>query len=119
MYDRGSIPDRCIEGNFFSSPQRWATGWTIGVLGFDSRRGLRIFLFIVASRTALGSTQPPIQWVPETLFPGVKRPVRAADHSLPSSAEVKNECSNGCLHGVVLGYAQGQIYHSTLYSVCS
>jgi hypothetical protein len=35
--------------------------WTIGVLGFDSRRGLGIFLFTTASRPALGPTQPPIQ----------------------------------------------------------
>jgi hypothetical protein len=32
----------------------WATGWKIGVLGFDSRRGLGIFLFTTASRTDLG-----------------------------------------------------------------
>jgi hypothetical protein len=31
----------------------WATGWTIGVLGFDSRRGLGIFLFTTASRPAV------------------------------------------------------------------
>jgi hypothetical protein len=43
-----------------------------------------------ASRTALGSTQPPIQWVPGALSLGVKRPGREADHSPPSSAEVKN-----------------------------
>jgi hypothetical protein len=43
------------------SVERWATGWTIGVLGFDSWRGLGIFLFTTASRTALGPTQPPIQ----------------------------------------------------------
>jgi hypothetical protein len=54
------------------SIQRWATGWVIGVHGFDSRRGLGIFLFTTASRTALGPTQPPIQWVPEALSPGVK-----------------------------------------------
>jgi hypothetical protein len=42
---------------------RWATGWTIGVLGFDSRQGMGIFLFTTTSRTALGLTQPPIQWV--------------------------------------------------------
>jgi hypothetical protein len=30
------------------------TGWRIGVLVFDSRRGLEIFLFTTASRTALG-----------------------------------------------------------------
>jgi hypothetical protein len=29
-------------------------GWTIGVLGFDSRPELGIFLFTTASRTALG-----------------------------------------------------------------
>jgi hypothetical protein len=28
------------------SIQRCSTGWTIGVLGFDSRRGLGIFLFM-------------------------------------------------------------------------
>jgi hypothetical protein len=42
-----------------------------------------------ASRTALGPTQPPIQWVPRALTLGVKWPGREADHSLPSSAEVK------------------------------
>jgi hypothetical protein len=66
-----------------------ATGWTIGVLGFDSRRGLGIFLFTTESRTALGPTQPPIQWVSVALSLGVKRPGREADHSPPSSAEVK------------------------------
>jgi hypothetical protein len=43
------------------SVKRWAMDWTIGVLGFDSRRGLGIFLFTTASRTALGPAQPPIQ----------------------------------------------------------
>jgi len=42
--------------------------------------------FATASRPALGSTQLPIQWVP-----GLKRLGRKADHSSPSSAEVKNE----------------------------
>jgi hypothetical protein len=64
-------------------------GWTIGVLGFDSRQGLGIFLFTTASRTALGPTQPPIQWVPGALSLGVKRLGREADHSPPSSADVK------------------------------
>jgi hypothetical protein len=41
------------------------------------------------SRPALGSTQPPIQWVPGALSPGTKRPGREADHSSPASAEVK------------------------------
>jgi hypothetical protein len=34
-------------------------------------------------------TQPPIQWVPGALSPGVKRPGREVDHSPPASAEVK------------------------------
>jgi len=34
--------------------------------------------------------QPPIQWVPWALYPGVKRPGREANHFPTSSAEVKN-----------------------------
>jgi hypothetical protein len=56
-----------------------ATGWTIEVLGFDSWRGLGIFLFTTASRTVLGPTQPTIQRVPEALSLGVKRPGCEAD----------------------------------------
>jgi hypothetical protein len=36
--------------------------------------GLGISLYTTASGTALGPTQPPIQWVPGTLSLGVKRP---------------------------------------------
>ena len=42
------------------------------------------------SRSALGLTQPPVQWVPG-LSRGKVRPGRAADHSLPSSAVVMEE----------------------------
>jgi hypothetical protein len=69
---------------------------TIGVLRFDSRRRLGIFLF-TASRPALGPTHPPIQWVPGALSLGVKRPDRETDHSPPSSAEVR-ECVELYLH---------------------
>jgi hypothetical protein len=50
------------------------------------------FYFSTSSRPALGSTQPPMQLVPEALPTGgggVKWPGREADHSLPNSAEVK------------------------------
>jgi hypothetical protein len=65
------------------------------------------FHFSMSSRPALGPTQPPIQWVPGALSPGVKRPGREADHSPPASAEVKKNVglhihSPICLHGVVL-----------------
>jgi hypothetical protein len=37
--------------------------WMISVLGFNSWQGLGIFPLTTTSRTALGPTQPPIQWV--------------------------------------------------------
>jgi hypothetical protein len=49
-----------------------------------------IFLFTTASRPALGPTQPPIFWVPGVLSLWVKWSEREADHSPPSSAEVKD-----------------------------
>jgi hypothetical protein len=65
---------------------RIATGY-----GLDDKRGrssspgrVKNFLFSTSSRPALGSTQPPIQWVP-----GVKRQRREADNSPLASAEVK------------------------------
>jgi hypothetical protein len=69
---------------------------------FESRQGLRIFLFATASRPAVGPTQPPIQWVPRVKWPG-----REVDYSPPFSAEVKNAWSYTSTpalrhHGVVL-----------------
>jgi hypothetical protein len=92
----------------------------VWVLGFDSWRGLGIFLFTTASRTVLGPTQPLIQWVPGSLTLGVKLPGREADHSR-SSAEVK-ECMELylhfpiSLHDVVLSEAQGQLYVTFTWS---
>jgi hypothetical protein len=76
--------------------------WTLG-----------IFLFTIVSRRALGPTQPPVQWVPGALSLGVKRPGREADHSPPSSAEVKNAWNYTAtplirLHGVVLKKSAGK-----------
>jgi hypothetical protein len=61
----------------------------IGLLSKGSSNRVKNFLFSTSSRRALGSTQPPIHWVPVTLSPGVKRPGRETDHSPPTSAEVK------------------------------
>jgi hypothetical protein len=68
-----------------------ATGY-----GSDDRGGrssspgrVKNFLFSTASRPVLGPTQPPIQWVQGALSPRVKRQGREADHSPPTSTEVK------------------------------
>jgi hypothetical protein len=47
------------------------------------------FYFSMSSKPAVGSTQPPMQWVTGALSPGVKRPGREADHSTRISVEVK------------------------------
>jgi hypothetical protein len=69
-----------------------ATGYGLDdrMIGVDSRRELGIFLLVIASRPALGPTQPPIQWVLGALSLGVKWPGRESVHSPPSSTEVKN-----------------------------
>jgi hypothetical protein len=66
-----------------------ATGYGLGDRGVGVRVPVGSRIFSTSSRPALGSTQPPIQWVPVALSPGVKRPGREADHSPPTSAEVK------------------------------
>jgi hypothetical protein len=67
-----------------------------GVIGFDSRQRMRIFLFTTEFRTALVPTHP-IKWVPGVLSLEVKRPGREADHSLPPNAEIE-ECVELYLH---------------------
>jgi hypothetical protein len=59
------------------------------------------------SRTALGARPASYPMGTGDLSPGIKRPEREADHSSPSSAEVKNASSYTSttpirLHGVVL-----------------
>jgi hypothetical protein len=49
------------------------------------------FFFTIASRTALGPTQLPIQWVPGALSLGLKRPGREADHWPHLVPRSKNE----------------------------
>ena len=65
------------------------TVYGLGGPGIQSRWG-RDFPHL--SRRALGSTQPPVQWVP--VFPGgEERPGRDAEPSSPSSAVVMKEYS--------------------------
>jgi len=66
-----------------------------------------VVLFATASKPALGPNQLPIKWVLEATTPVLKQPQRVADHSPPSSAEIKNAWSCASipplrLHGVVL-----------------
>jgi len=69
----------------------WLRAGRPGDRGSIPGKGQRIFPLISVSRPALGPTQPPVQWVPGVLSQGTKaRPGRDADHSPPSSAEVRN-----------------------------
>jgi hypothetical protein len=64
-------------------------GWTTKGTEFESSYRVKNFLFSTSSRLAVGSTQPPIQWVPGVLSLGVKQPGHEADQSPPKSAKVK------------------------------
>lgn len=57
----------------------------------NSRQRKEISLFGTASTSALRSNQHSVQWGEEDTSAGVQRPGREADHSYPSSAEVKRE----------------------------
>jgi hypothetical protein len=58
-------------------------------IGVPSPGRGKISLFSTSSRPVPGPTEASTQWVPGDISPGVKRPGRKADHSPPSSAEVK------------------------------
>ena len=59
----------------------------------NSQQGHGILLFATASRLAVGTTQPLVQWIPGVLPLGLKWPVNEADHSPLSSAKAKNAWS--------------------------
>jgi hypothetical protein len=71
------------QGNSRGSVVVTATGY-----GLDDRK-VKNFHFSMSSRPAVGPTQPPIQWVSGALSPGIKLPGHEADHSPPTSTEVK------------------------------
>jgi hypothetical protein len=85
----------------------FATGYGLDDRGVRVRVRLRLRISSTSSRPALGSTWPPLQCVPGALSPGIKRPLREADHSTPASAEVKKMWIYTSIppirfHGVVL-----------------
>jgi hypothetical protein len=75
--------------SFMDSVVCIATGYGLDDRGIGVRVTVGSRIFSTSSRPAQGPTQPPIQWVPGALFPGVKRLGCEADHSPPASAKVK------------------------------
>jgi hypothetical protein len=71
----GTLPNRRI-----------AAGYWLDGRGVEVRVPVESRIFSMSSIPALGSTQPPIQWAPGAVSPGLKRPGREADHSPPTSA---------------------------------
>jgi hypothetical protein len=76
-----------------------------------------IFLPLSRPERLLGPTQPPIQRLPGALCLGVKRPGREADHSPPSTTEVKawmelyvHSLSTPSWSGAQLKEAQGPFF---------
>jgi hypothetical protein len=71
--------------------------------GLEYPQGLRIFLFTTESIPAVGPTQPPIQWVPETLCLGVNgRGVKLTTHH---HLVLRSECVELYLHSPILPMA--------------
>jgi hypothetical protein len=62
-------------------------GWGSGA---QFSAGVMIFVYCTVFRSALGPTQPHIQWLLRTISPGLKPLVREADHS-QSIGEVTND----------------------------
>jgi hypothetical protein len=63
--------------------------WTTVEWGVPSPGRVKNFLFSMLSRLVLRPTQPPVHWVPGALSLGIKWLWHDADHSPPTSAEVK------------------------------
>jgi hypothetical protein len=93
LYSIGLEDDKCMMRSWVSSGSIvYDYGLDYRAIGVRSPAGAKDYPLTSVSRPALGPTQPPVQWVPGVLSPGVKaRPGRDADHAPPSSAEVENE----------------------------
>jgi hypothetical protein len=113
----------CVCGLFLDAVSTWKMTWrsfgrkrlcyVLESPGFKSRQEQEIFLFSKLSRLALGATPLSVQKVLGFYVVGVKHRGRESCHSLPSSAEVKNEWS--CTSTPTIWYswsAQAQFYLS-------
>jgi hypothetical protein len=81
-----------------------AMGWTTKESGYDSQYGQDIFLFSMMSKPVLGPTQPLKQWTVADVSLKVKQQEREADHSPPSSGNVKNG-------GAITSFPQASSWH--------
>jgi hypothetical protein len=61
-----------------------------GLIVFSSEQGQQNIINLQGIQTDVGPHQSHILWVPAAISPGSKWPEHEADHSLPSSAEIKN-----------------------------
>jgi hypothetical protein len=66
--------------------EKLRAGWP----GLDSRYWQETFLISTALRPTPGPIQPHVHWVPGAPSLGAQWPGCDADHSLPSSVQVKN-----------------------------
>jgi hypothetical protein len=98
------LPDFALcPSNMYVRSRDSVLGITTGYMLDEPGVGVKNFIFSTLSRPALRFTQPPIQ-----LIPGVKWPGHEADHSSPTSAEVKKMWIYTSIpihfHGVVLNW---------------
>jgi hypothetical protein len=81
--DRNTIQKYNVISAPLNSVIHYTVQFHVTILNFGSfpcRGNDGILLFATASIPALGPTQPPIQWVPRALTPGVKWRKRETDH---------------------------------------
>jgi hypothetical protein len=80
--ERGNMSslEHCVKINI-TQYSDWATDWKTGKSVFNASQRQEVFAFSMASRSALGLTQPVIQFGSWGFPSLVRRPVPEADHS--------------------------------------
>jgi hypothetical protein len=98
------------------------SGYELDSPGFDCRQGQKKKVSTPHRPDRFWDPlRSPIQFVPRTIFLGVKRPRREADHSPPTIAEVKNKWISTSTPPYVymvwclISYAQGQLCLTLAY----